>query len=121
MPEPIRLYLDEDAQRKSLVNALRARQVDVLTALIADRIGATDADQLAYATEQGRVILTFNRGDFVKLHTDYLASGRQHAGIIVSDQLPVGVLLRRLLSLMDARTAEGMQNRLVFLSNWRPQ
>jgi hypothetical protein len=32
MAEPIRLYLDEDAQRTSLVRALRARRIDVLTA-----------------------------------------------------------------------------------------
>lgn len=32
MAELIQLYLDEDAQRKSLIRALRARQIDVLTA-----------------------------------------------------------------------------------------
>ena len=31
MADPIHLYLDEDAQRTSLVRALRARQIDVLT------------------------------------------------------------------------------------------
>ena len=119
MDEPIRLYLDEDAQRNSLVRALRARQVDLLTAQEAGQMGVTDPVQLAYAAEQRRVLFTLNRGDFVKLHIAYLESNRQHAGIIVSDQLAVGVLLRRLLRLLDTRSAPEMQNWLEFLSDWR--
>jgi hypothetical protein len=65
------------------------------------------------------VIFTHNRGDFVRLHIAYLESGRQHAGIVVSDQLAVGMLLRRLLRLLDARSREEMENSLEFLSNWR--
>jgi hypothetical protein len=69
MADPIRLYLDEDAQRTSLVRALRARQIDVLTANEAGQVGLSDADQLAFAISQNRTIFTFNRGDFVQLHT----------------------------------------------------
>jgi hypothetical protein len=47
MADPIRLYLDEDAQRTSLIRALRARQIDVLTASEAEQIGMPDANQLA--------------------------------------------------------------------------
>lgn len=119
MADPIRLYLDEDAQQASLVRALRARRVDVQTAQEAGLVGVADEAQLAHAAEQERVIVTFNRGDFVKLHIDYLERGQSHAGIVVSDQLPVGVLLRRLLKLLDARNADEMQNWLEFLSNWR--
>lgn len=119
MPEPIRLYLDEDAQRASLVRALRARQVDVLTASEAGSMGISDAEQLAYATAHNRTIFTFNRGDFAKLHTDYHQSTQIHAGIIVSDQLEIGTVTRRLLRLLNERTADDMQNWLEFLSNWR--
>jgi hypothetical protein len=35
-------------------------------------------------------ILTFNTPDYVRLHFDWLQRGRTHAGIIVSDQLPIG-------------------------------
>lgn len=87
MPDPIRLYLDEDAMRTSLVRALRARQANVTTALEADLIGQPDEANLAYAIAHKRTLFTFNRGDFVQLHTQYLTEGRHHAGIIVSDQL----------------------------------
>ena len=82
MVNPVHLYLDEDAQRTSLVRALRARQVDVSTANESERVGVSDADQLAFAVSQNRVIFTFNRGDFLRLHTEYLylRDGRHHAG-----------------------------------------
>jgi hypothetical protein len=49
---------------RSLVRALRARGVDVITALDADMIERKDAEHLDYATQQGRVLCTFNAGDF---------------------------------------------------------
>jgi hypothetical protein len=119
MADPIRLYLDEDAQRTSLLRALRARQIDVLTANEAKQVGLSDADQLAFAVAQNRTVFTFNRGDFVQLHTEYLHQSLTHSGIIVSDQLEIGVVIRRLLKLLDGRSATDMQNWLEFLSNWR--
>ena len=75
----IRLYFDEDSMRRSLVRALRARGVDVITALDAGMIERDDAEHLDYAAEQGRVLCSFNVGDFYRLHSDYLAQGKPHA------------------------------------------
>ena len=66
-------------------------------------IGVPDADQLAFAASQNRTIFTFNRGDFVQLHIEYLKQNHMHSGIIVSDQLEVGVITRRLLKLINER------------------
>lgn len=104
--------------RASIVRALRARQVDVATALEAGLTGGSDEDNLAYAAAYSRTLFSFNRGDFVKLHTQFLAQNRHHAGIIVSDQLETGIIVRRLLKLYHARSAEDMQDWLEFLSNW---
>lgn len=119
MADPIRLYLDDDAQRTSLVRALRARRIDVLTANEAGKVGISDAEQLAFAVSLERTIFTFNRGDFVRLHAEYLRRGQTHAGIIVSDQLEISVVIRRLLRLLDGRRAKDLRNWLDFLSNWR--
>jgi hypothetical protein len=105
--------------RASIVRALRARQVDVITALEAGLTGGSDENHLAHATAQNLTLFSFNRGDFVKLHTQYLAQNRHHARIILSDQLETGVIVRRLLKLYHARSAEDMQDWLEFLSNWR--
>jgi hypothetical protein len=119
MVEPIRLYLDEDAMRTSIIRALQARYFDVATALEAQLLSRPDEDHLAYATVQGRVLFSFNRGDFAQLHKAYLASGRHHSGIIVSDQLETDVIVRRLFKLLDVRSATDMRDRLEYLSNWR--
>ena len=50
----IRLYMDEDAMDQVLVKALRARSIDVLTALDAGMIEREDREHLDYATKQGR-------------------------------------------------------------------
>lgn len=119
MTEPIRLYLDEDTINRGLIAGLRARNVDVLTAQEAGRIGTSDETQLAFATSEHRTIFTFNTRNFVQLHSEWLEKGHEHTGIVVSDQLQVGVVLRRLLKLLDARDSAEMRNWLEFLSNWR--
>ncbi len=59
----IRLYLDEEAMRRALVFALRARNVDVLTAAEADMINRPDEGHLRAASGFGRTLLTYNTGD----------------------------------------------------------
>ena len=119
MAASIKLYLDEDTISRALIRALRARGVDVLTAQEAEQMGASDDEQLVFAAAQGRTIFTFNTRDFAALHTEYLSRQQTHAGIIVSDQIQVGLIVKRLLKLLDAKSAEEMQNWLEFLSNWR--
>ena len=79
-----------------------------------------DESHLAYAVAQGRVLYSFNIGDFYQLHTHYLSVGKNHAGIILSPQqrYTVGEQMRRLLRLSATLSAQDMHNRLEFLSNW---
>ncbi len=116
----VRLYCDEDSLRHALVLSLRKRGVDILTALESGMTGKKDEEQLAYAAARGLVIYSFNMGDFCRLHARWLAEQRSHAGIIVARQqhYSVGEQMRRLLRLVAAKTAEEMQNRLEFLSDW---
>lgn len=106
----IRLYLDEDAQRGSLVIALRNSKVDVTTVSEVGRIGAPDDQQLLWATEQGRVLYSFNVKDFSHLHNRLLTEEKTHAGIIVvpRQRYSVGEQWRGLLALMRSRSAEDM-------------
>jgi hypothetical protein len=117
MAELVRLYLDEDTINRALIKALRARGVDVLTAKEANLIQAPDERHLEYATSLTRTVFTFNARDFAKLHTEYLATDRHHAGIIISAQLPVGLILRRLLKLLHTRSAAQMHDWLEYLSD----
>ncbi len=47
-----------------------------------------------------------------------MAASRHHAGVIVSRQRPIGDVMRRLLHLARTLDADGMQDRLEYLSNW---
>jgi hypothetical protein len=115
----IRLYFDEDSARHSLARELRARGADVVTAVEAGTGGRLDEQQLEWATNNSRVLYSFNRGDFYGLHTTWLRSGRSHAGIVLSRQdLSVGEQMRRLLRLINRLSAEEMRDRIEFLSNW---
>jgi flavorubredoxin len=113
----IRLYIDEDAMARALVQGLRARGVDVTTVIDEGLNERDDNAQLERATQQHRVIYTFNVGDFCKLHRDYLAAGKSHAGIIVvyRQRYSVGEQIRRLIELMETKSPEEMRDRLKFL------
>lgn len=106
--------------RRSLVRGLRARGIDVSTALDADMIERADKEHLDFATAQGRVLCTFNVGDFYDLHSQYLAEDRFHAGMILMQQqrLSVGEQMRRLLRLVALKSAEDMENSVEFLNAW---
>ena len=98
-----------------LASALRKRGHDAVHAGERQRRGASDENQLVFAAVEKRCLVTFNVGDFVQLHNRWIAEGRDHAGIIVSKQLPIGEALRRLLALIQKETAESMKGQIHFL------
>jgi Domain of unknown function (DUF5615) len=115
----IRLYIDEDAMDRRFIEALRGRGVDLMTAGETQTKGFSDEDQLVLAQAVGRVFFTFNVGDFCRLHGQFLAAERNHAGIIVSSQdYSIGEQMRRVLKLMSVESAESMINQIVFLSSY---
>jgi Domain of unknown function (DUF5615) len=116
----IRLYLDEDAMAVALVQALTERGVDVTTANSENMIFRPDEDHLAHATSIGRVLYSFNVGDYCQIHGQFMESGRSHGGIIVASQKKFGIgeQMRRLLRIVNVLSAEEMQNQLEFLGNW---
>ncbi|MGB7085887.1 MAG: DUF5615 family PIN-like protein [Phormidesmis sp.] len=116
----IHWYIDEDAMRNAFVGALREARLDVTTAADVNRLGASDADQLAWAAQQGRVLYTFNVKDFSLLHTQWLSQGKNHVGIVVvpRQRYSIGEQLRGLMNLTGNRSAEDMINQLIYLSNY---
>ncbi|MFN8625578.1 MAG: DUF5615 family PIN-like protein [Candidatus Binatia bacterium] len=112
----IRLYLDEDTMDTALLSALRARGLDVMTALEANMIERPDEDHLAFAARKGRVLYSFNVADYYRLQ----AQGVSHAGLILAQQqrYTVGEQMRRLLGLAAAKSAAEMRDQVEFLSAW---
>jgi len=114
----IRLLLDEDV-RTSIAEILRSRNFDVVHVLEAGRGGYSDIEQLAYAVMQKRVMLTHNIRDYVALDRIYQDQGRIHYGIIVSDQLPLRVLLQRISRCLSSLCMEDVKQKVVWLSDFR--
>ena len=68
----------------AIAQQLRAKGYDVIS-VIADPalVGLPDDQVLAYATAEGRALVTANIKDFVPLDTRYRAAGQSHAGLIL--------------------------------------
>lgn len=113
----VRLFVDEDAGEHAVMDGLRARGIDVLTTIEANRCGAEDSDQLTFATQYGRTIYTFNVGDFARLHAEYLRQGIDHCGIIVvpDQRYSIGEKIRRVAAFISSVTSEEMVNRMEYL------
>lgn len=117
MSEPS-LFLDEDIWL-GLASILREHDSDAIHVYECERGGLSDPEQLAYAAQEGRAILTHNIGDFASLAVDYAFDNRHHAGIILSQQLEKGELLRRIQNLLQSLTAVEMHNAVRYLSDYR--
>ena len=72
------MFTDDIAQQ------LRTKGHDVIS-VIADPalVGLADDQILAYATTEGRALVTANIKDFVPLDARYRAAGQSHAGLIL--------------------------------------
>ena len=69
----IRLYLDEDVMRAALVQALRSKGIELITAFEAGMSGEADDLHLRYAASQGLVLYSSNIADYMTLHTTFLS------------------------------------------------
>ena len=114
----IGLFLDEDVW-PGLAVALREYGFDVVHAYEMERGGIPDADQLAYAAQERRAILTHNIRDFVPLAVDCFFNGRFHAGVILSPQTDKGELIRRTLNLLRTLSDEKIANTVRYLADYR--
>lgn len=105
----IALYADADVHGK-LAEQIRQKGFDAVSAYEAGNAELDDSDQLEYAISQKRVILTCNAKDFAPLFDQYWLAGKDHCGIIISQQLSLGEFLQRILKLLNTVSADEMQN-----------
>jgi predicted nuclease of predicted toxin-antitoxin system len=114
----MKLYLDEHLS-PLLARMLRNRGIDCLTTIEAGNLGQSDEAQLTYAAGQGRVLLTFDREDFLALAAQWAECGHPHAGLIVSRQGSTSELLRPLLHLIALRGKDDLHNHILWLQNYK--
>ncbi len=114
----ISLYLDEDV-RVLLAEVLRSRGYKVSHVLEIGKTGKSDSDQLSYAVNHKMAILTHNISDYMKLSKSYSLERKKHFGIIVSEQIPFGELLKRSLKFLSSNSSESIKNRVIWLQDYK--
>jgi len=79
--------LDEDISYR-VAEGLRQRRVDAVSVHEVGRANrrVSDAEQLDFAAQEGRVLVTYNRADFQALDAAWRTQERRHAGILWCDE-----------------------------------
>lgn len=117
----IALYTDEDVADR-LARLLVERGYAAASVAGEGTGRLTDEAQLAYATARAWTLLTYNRDDFLRLVRTWYDAGREHAGIVISQQFSrheTGELLRQVLNLLERVSAEEMRNTVRNLQSYR--
>jgi predicted nuclease of predicted toxin-antitoxin system len=111
MSDAIRFHGDENLPF-AILAGLRRRGIDVTSTPETGLMGATDEEQLAFANEQWRMIITQDT-DFLRLH----AEGREHPGIAFYQQggRAIGPVLAALLEIYEYFTPEDVRGQVFFL------
>lgn len=78
----MKVYLDE-ALSPTIAELLRLHGIDASTAQEVGNAQLDDRAQLAYATREGRAIVTANVVDFIELAHEAVATNTEHAGIVL--------------------------------------
>ena len=111
------VYLDADVH-PIVARILRGRGFVVVSANEAKQRQASDREQLDFAVAHRRALVTFNVADFVREARAYVQEDRDHCGIVVSDQLEIGELVRRLTKVLGTYSSAEMINRFIWLQSF---
>src|SRR4051812_755029 len=108
---PVRFHLDEHVNPVVAVG-LRRRGIDVTTTRDAGLAGASDDEQLAYASRDGRVTFTQD-DDFLRL----ASAGVPHAGVVYNKQgtKTIGQIIEFLVLLFTCMSEAEMRDHVEFL------
>ena len=110
----VELYLDEDVD-VLVAELMRAHGFAATTALETGQLHRDDREQLAYAVRHQKTLLTHNRADFEALALSYFAEGDFHYGIILAVRRTPHEIVKRLLVILNATTADEMQNQVRYI------
>lgn len=108
----MRIYADENIE-KSIIEGLRRRKVEVISAKELGYAGKPDEFHIKKALELKAVILTHDI-DFLRIAT---TSGLSHRGIIFSHskEVSIGQCLRGVELIVNVLTDKDMENHIEFI------
>lgn len=111
MPDRIRFHLDEQVD-PDIARALRSHGIDVSTTVDVGLRTASDAAQLAFARQQGRVLVTHDV-DFLRMAD----RDADHAGIAYchKSERSLGEIIRSLVLMYEVLVPEEVAGRVEFV------
>lgn len=105
----IKIYADENVER-SVVFSLKERGFDITSVNMEGRKGLPDKEQLDFANENGRVILTHDP-DFVKI-----CEKEEHHGILfIPKRRKPSEIAKRVVRILEVLDSEDLENEVVFV------
>lgn len=117
------LYFDHNFDER-IGLAVRRASYDIVIAREVDNERLSDEEHLRWATAHGRTIVTYDRGDFRKLNTEWAERGDVHAGIIIvlaPPRLGFRETFARLINVLETVIADEMPGQLLWLNeSWSP-
>jgi hypothetical protein len=89
--------------------------IDCLTTVVAGNLGRPDEEQLAFATQESRVVISHNRIDFENLAVAWWGQQRDHTGILlIVRRADAYDLLRHVLPVLQLYDQAGWRNALLY-------
>jgi uncharacterized protein DUF5615 len=113
----LRFLADENFDNRILAGLRRRRPgVDVVRAQDVGLTGAEDPVLLAWAAEDGRVLLTHDAATIPEHAYDRVLAGTAMPGVIeVPFQMPIGEAIDELLLVVDASQPDDWENQVIYL------
>jgi hypothetical protein len=94
---------------------LAAHGIDCLTTLAAGNLRLSDAEQLAFAHQESRVLITHNRTDFESLAISWWRQQRDHSGIVLAmRRADTYDLARHVLPVLQLYDQAGWRNTVLY-------
>lgn len=111
------LYFDEDSSEKEVTDALKEVGLDVRSAVEVGNTAIEDEEQLEYAVSEERVLFSFNKEDFARIHKEWANRGKKHWGILLGQQQcnTTKKLIRSLRKFCQRNDKSSLKNAIRFL------
>ena len=110
-------YADHDSGDLAVWRPIRESGIVVVRTEEEGTRRLRDDEHLERATARNLVLVTANYRDFLRIHADWMAAGKQHTGIVVRRHAgtSIGERIRALRAIALRSAPEDLRNQVVYI------